>query len=68
VQVGLAMARELIERYPTEFRPAAIQNLLVHRSTIWALLRAEPLARIWRWAEAEEEQFLQRRAAYLIYR
>jgi uncharacterized protein YbbC (DUF1343 family) len=68
VQVGLAMARELIERYPTEFRPAAIQNLLVHRSTVWALLRAEPLARIWRWAEAEEEQFLQRRAAYLIYR
>jgi uncharacterized protein YbbC (DUF1343 family) len=68
VQVGLALGRELLERYPAEFRPAAIQNLLVHRSTIWALLRAEPLERIWNWAEAERERFLTRRAAHLIYR
>ena len=46
VTVGLAVARELMERYPGKFRPAAIQNLLVNRSTIWALLRGDPLARI----------------------
>jgi uncharacterized protein YbbC (DUF1343 family)/CubicO group peptidase (beta-lactamase class C family) len=65
--MGLAIARELVERYPTSFRPAAIQNLLVNRPTIWALLRKEPLTRIWSWADAERASFLQRRASYLIY-
>ena len=35
--------RELTERYPAQFRPEAIQNLLVNRSTMWAFLRGEPL-------------------------
>jgi uncharacterized protein YbbC (DUF1343 family)/CubicO group peptidase (beta-lactamase class C family) len=65
--MGLAMARELMERYPTSFRAAAIQNLLVNRSTIWALLRKDPLTRIWSWADADRASFLQRRASYLIY-
>jgi uncharacterized protein YbbC (DUF1343 family) len=67
VQTALALARELMERYPTHFRPAAIQNLLVNRSTMWTLLRLSPLTRIWNWAEAERASFLQRRASYLIY-
>jgi uncharacterized protein YbbC (DUF1343 family) len=65
--MGLAIARELQERYPTSFRPAAIQNLLVNRSTIWSLLRRDPLTRIWSWADADRASFLQRRASYLIY-
>jgi uncharacterized protein YbbC (DUF1343 family) len=65
--MGLAVARVLVERYPANFRPAAIQNLLVNRSTIWALLRREPLTRIWSWADADRASFLQRRASYLIY-
>jgi uncharacterized protein YbbC (DUF1343 family)/CubicO group peptidase (beta-lactamase class C family) len=65
--MGLAIARVLLERYPANFRPAAIQNLLVNRSTIWALLRREPLTRIWSWADADRASFLQRRASYLIY-
>jgi uncharacterized protein YbbC (DUF1343 family) len=68
VRMGLALARELMDRYPAYFRPAAIQNLLVNRSTIWALLRAEPITRVWSWAEADRTSFLQRRASYLIYR
>jgi uncharacterized protein YbbC (DUF1343 family) len=68
VRTGLALARELMDRYPNHFRPAAIQNLLVHRSTIWSLLRGEPLSRIWSWAEAGRTSFLQRRASYLIYK
>jgi len=68
VTVALALARELVERYPTQFRPAAIQNLLVNRSTMWAFLRGEPLMRIRSWAEAARASFLQRRASYLIYR
>ena len=67
VRTGLQLARELMERYPAYFRPAAIQNLLVNRSTIWALLRPEPMPRVWSWAEADRASFLQRRASYLIY-
>lgn len=66
VTVALALARELVERYP-QFRPAAIQNLLVNRSTIWAFLRGEPIPRIRNWVEASRASFLQRRASYLIY-
>jgi uncharacterized protein YbbC (DUF1343 family) len=67
VRLGLALARELISRYPAHFQPAAIQNLLVNRPTMWALLRAEPLPRIWNWADVHRANFLQRRASYLIY-
>jgi uncharacterized protein YbbC (DUF1343 family)/CubicO group peptidase (beta-lactamase class C family) len=68
VTVALALARELMGGYPAQFRPAAIQNLLVNRSTMWALLRGESLLRIRNWAEASRASFLQRRASYLIYR
>jgi uncharacterized protein YbbC (DUF1343 family) len=67
VRMGLALARELMDRYPANFRPMAIQNLIVNRSTMWALLRGESLLRIWEWAEASRDTFLQRRASYLIY-
>ncbi|HET8576271.1 MAG TPA: exo-beta-N-acetylmuramidase NamZ domain-containing protein, partial [Methylomirabilota bacterium] len=68
VTVGLALARELADRYPAQYRPASIQNLLVNRSTMWSFLRADPLMRILSWAEARRASFLQRRASYLIYR
>ncbi|HET7876088.1 MAG TPA: exo-beta-N-acetylmuramidase NamZ domain-containing protein, partial [Methylomirabilota bacterium] len=68
VTVALALARELAERYPAQFRPAAIQNLLVNRSTMWSFLRADPLSRLLSWADATRTSFLQRRASYLIYR
>jgi len=68
VTVALALGRELSERYPGQFRPEAIQNLLVNRVTMWSLLRGEPLTRIRSWAEAARASFLQRRASYLIYR
>ena len=42
--------------------------LLVNRSTMWALLRGEDLARLRTWAEMDRESFLKRRASYLIYR
>ena len=68
VTVGLTMGRTLLERYPRQFRAASIQNLLVNRSTIWALLRGDSLARLKQWAEADRASFLQRRASYLIYK
>ena len=68
VTVGLTTGRTLLERYPKQFRAASIPNLLVNRSTIWALLRGDSLARLKQWAEADRASFLQRRASYLIYK
>lgn len=67
VRVALALARTLRALHRESFRPEAIQNLLVHRPTMWALLRGEPLERLAGWAEADRAQFLARRAAYLLY-
>ena len=68
VAVGLALGQELMERYPGDYRPAAIQNLLVNRSTMWSLLRGDPFARLLAWADYARNTFLQRRASYLIYK
>jgi len=68
VRIGLTIARVLRERYRDQFKPEPIQNLLVNRSTIWALLRGEPLPRVMAWAEMNRTSFLNRRASYLIYR
>jgi uncharacterized protein YbbC (DUF1343 family) len=67
VTVALTLGRELVDRYPAQFRPEAIQNLLVNRATMWSLLRGEPLHRTRTWAEAGRTSFLERRAAHLIY-
>jgi uncharacterized protein YbbC (DUF1343 family)/CubicO group peptidase (beta-lactamase class C family) len=68
VTVALAIAEALRTRHRDQFRPEAIQNLLVHRSTIWSFLRGDPLDRVLAWAEMDRISFLNRRASYLIYR
>ncbi len=67
VTVALALARELADRYRAEFRPAAIQDLLVNRVTLWALLRGVAADRLRRGAEADAAAFVRRRAPYLLY-
>jgi uncharacterized protein YbbC (DUF1343 family)/CubicO group peptidase (beta-lactamase class C family) len=68
VTVGLALAGQLRARHRDQFKPEAIQNLLVNRSTMWAFLRGEPLDRILAWANNDRVSFLNRRASYLMYR
>ncbi|MEK7700747.1 MAG: hypothetical protein AAB418_01960, partial [candidate division NC10 bacterium] len=68
VTVALALARELRARHRDQFRPESIQDLLVNRSTMWAFLRGEVLARLVTWAETDRSSFLNRRASYLMYR
>jgi uncharacterized protein YbbC (DUF1343 family) len=68
VTVAFAVARALRERHREQFRPEHIQNLLVNRSTMWALLRGEVLERMVAWAEMDRASFLNRRASYLMYR
>lgn len=67
VTVALALGRELLTRYRDQWRPEQVQNLLVHRPTMWAFLKREPLDRLMAWAESDRNSFLKRRASYLIY-
>jgi uncharacterized protein YbbC (DUF1343 family)/CubicO group peptidase (beta-lactamase class C family) len=67
VTVGLGLAASLRELQRAEFKPEAVQNLLVNRATMWALLRGEPLDRLRTWAEMDRSSFLNRRASYLMY-
>jgi hypothetical protein len=67
VTVAFALASALRTQHRDQFRPENIQLLLVHRPTMWAFLRSEPLDRLVGWAEMERESFLNRRASYLIY-
>jgi uncharacterized protein YbbC (DUF1343 family)/CubicO group peptidase (beta-lactamase class C family) len=68
VTVALALAGALRTRHREQFKPEAIQNLLVNRSTMWSFLRGDPLDRILAWANSDRSSFLNRRASYLIYR
>ena len=68
VNVALAVAATLRERYRSQWNAEKVQNLLVNRHTMWALLRGEPLPRLIAWSEADRNAFLKRRASYLIYR
>ena len=67
VTLALALAVELRDRHRDQWRAESVQNLLVNRSTMWAFLRGEPLARLLAWAEIDRASFLNRRASYLIY-
>lgn len=68
VTIGLAIAQALRGRHREQFRPEAIQNLLVNRATIWAFLRNDSLDRLVAWTEMDRNSFLNRRASYLIYK
>jgi uncharacterized protein YbbC (DUF1343 family)/CubicO group peptidase (beta-lactamase class C family) len=68
VTIGLAIAKALRNRHRDQFRPEAIQNLLVNRATMWAFLRNDSLDRLVAWTEIERNNFLNRRASYLIYK
>lgn len=67
VTVAFALAAALRTLHREQFRPEGIQNLLVHRPTMWAFLRGEPLDRLLAWTEMERSSFMNRRASYLIY-
>jgi uncharacterized protein YbbC (DUF1343 family)/CubicO group peptidase (beta-lactamase class C family) len=68
VTVALAVATALRERYRSQWKLEAIQNLLVNRATMLAFLRGEPLSRLIAWSDTDRAAFLKRRASYLIYR
>jgi uncharacterized protein YbbC (DUF1343 family) len=66
VSLGLVLAAVLRDRY-REWRPEAIQNLLVNRRTFWGFLRKLPIRELLALAEADRPAFLERRAPILLY-
>jgi uncharacterized protein YbbC (DUF1343 family) len=68
VTVALALADALAEVHRDQWRPEGVQNLLVNRSTMWALFRCELLPHLTTWTKMDRNIFLKRRASYLIYR
>ncbi len=68
VTIALAIARELRQRYRSQWKAEKVQHLLVNRHTMWAFLRGEPLPRLIAFSDADRQSFLKRRASYLIYR
>ena len=68
VTIALAIAATLRDRYRSQWSAEKVQNLLVNRNTMWALLRGEPLPRLMAWSDVDRSAFLKRRASYLIYR
>src|SRR2546428_8197390 len=68
VTVGLAIARTLRSRHRDQFRPEAIQNLLLNRATMWAFLRNQSLDRLVAWTETAGNSRPDRPAPYLSYR
>ena len=68
VTIALAIARELRQRYRSQWKAEKVQHLLVNRHTMWAFLRGESLPRLIAFSDADRATFLKRRASYLIYR
>jgi len=67
VDVGLQMAKTLFRLYPKDFNPDKIGHLLLHQPTLAAIKTDKPLSEIRASWKADLDEFLKRRARYLIY-
>ena len=67
MDVGLVIAQTLYRLYPRDFNPDKISHLLVHPPTLEAVKANKPLDEIHALWQKDLDQFLQRRAQYLIY-
>ncbi|MCC6821659.1 MAG: DUF1343 domain-containing protein, partial [Verrucomicrobia subdivision 3 bacterium] len=68
VDVGLQIARTLYRRYPKEFNPDKMKNLLLHGATLAAVKADLPLDEIRAMWRMDRVDFEQRRERYLIYK
>lgn len=68
VDVGLQIARTLVQLYPKEFPVDKIKHLLLHAPTLEAVKANKPLSEIRARWKADLEEFAKRREKYLIYK
>jgi len=67
VDVGLLIAETLYRLYPKDFDPDKMRHLLVHPPTLAAIKAGKPLSEIRALWQKDLDEFMQRRAKYLIY-
>jgi uncharacterized protein YbbC (DUF1343 family)/CubicO group peptidase (beta-lactamase class C family) len=67
VDVGLLIAETLYRLYPKDFDPDKMRHLLLHPPTLAAVKADKPLKEIRALWQKDLDEFMQRRAKYLIY-
>jgi uncharacterized protein YbbC (DUF1343 family) len=67
VDVGLLIAENMYRFYPKQFNPDNMRHLLLHPPTFEALKEDKPLKEIHALWQKDRDEFMQRRAKYLIY-
>jgi uncharacterized protein YbbC (DUF1343 family)/CubicO group peptidase (beta-lactamase class C family) len=67
VDAGLLIAETMYRLYPKDFNPDKMSHLLLHPPTLEAVKGDKPLKEIRALWQPELDQFMQRRAKYLIY-
>jgi uncharacterized protein YbbC (DUF1343 family) len=67
VDVGLLIAETMYRFYPKQFNPDNMRHLLLHPPTFAALKEDKPLKEIHALWQKDRDEFMQRRARYLIY-
>ena len=67
VDVGLLIAETVYRLYPKDFNPDKMRHLLLHPPTLEAVKSDKPLKDIRALWQKELNEFMQRRAKYLIY-
>ncbi len=67
VDVGLLIAETMYRLYPKDFDPDKMRHLLLHPPTLEAVKADKPLKEIRALWQPDLDQFMQRRAKYLIY-
>jgi uncharacterized protein YbbC (DUF1343 family)/CubicO group peptidase (beta-lactamase class C family) len=67
VDVGLEMAKTLYRLYPNEFKPDALERLLVHPATLEAIKANKPLKEVHALWQTDLNSFQKVRAKYLMY-
>ena len=67
VDVGLLIAETMFRFYPKDFNPDSMRHLLLHPPPFEAVKADRPLSEIHALWQKELDQFMARRAKYLIY-
>lgn len=67
VDVGLLIAESLYRLYPKDFAPDKMSHLLAHPPTLAAVKADKPLSEIRASWQQDLDQFMHRRAKYLLY-
>jgi uncharacterized protein YbbC (DUF1343 family) len=67
VEVGISIAQTLHRLYPKEFNLERFDRLMGHKATLKAIAAGRSLEEIRQIWSVDGEEFLKRRAPYLIY-